>query len=78
MKVYIRIFVWEEDDWSVKAGYVYSPEKAKKVEDILKSDLKDGLINWYRVFKLYGYNIDPIDLPNIQIKDERLVLREQA
>ena len=75
--MYIRIFVWEEDDWSIKAGYVFGPKKAKRVWEILESDLKDGLIGWYKIFTLHGYNIDPIDLPNIQIKDGRLILRRK-
>jgi len=77
MRMYIRIFVWEEDGWEIKAGYVCSPKKAERVHKILKSDLNDGLIRWFRSFTLHGYNIDPIDLPNIQIKDGRLILRRK-
>ena len=46
--MYMHIFVWEEDDWSIKAGYVYSPNKAKKVEEILVTNLNLGLISWYK------------------------------
>ena len=73
--MFIYIFIWEEDDWSIKAGYVYSFNKAKKVEEILEANLNCGLISWYKSFKLHGYNIDPIDLSNIQIKGGELKLR---
>ena len=73
--MYMYIFIWEEDDWSIKAGYVYSPNKAKKIEEILVANLNLGLISWYKSFSLHGYNLDPIDLPNIQIKNGELKLR---
>ena len=39
------IFVWEDTDWSIKAGYVYSLKKAEKIRNILQEDLESGWIS---------------------------------
>jgi len=63
------IFVWETRDWSVKAGYVYSPVKAKRIEDKLFACQKSGEIRWYEKIDLSGYTLRFWNIGNISEDD---------
>ena len=59
------IFVWETRDWAIKAGYVYSPNKASRIEDKLRELVKAGEVLWFRRFDLSGYTLKFWNLQNL-------------
>ena len=55
--VFADIFVWEEEDGTVKSGYVYSMVKAEKALETLKKAYAQGKVKWFRDFFAAGWNL---------------------
>lgn len=68
--VVATVFVWEEKDWGVRKGYVYSLEKTNEVARLLEEQAE-----WVVSFDVGGFNLMFKDIENLEIKDGKVVVR---